>query len=97
MSILAYITRRPRTKREIAALSGIAVRDVEQLIQQARLEGAAVISDGDGYRISTDPAEVAACADALRRRLATQYLTTRALKRTARRMTEARDLTLGLA
>ena len=94
MTIADYLSRIPRTKRDIALLAGIAVRDVEALVQQARLEGTAICSDASGYWLSADPAEVRECALALRRRLAHQAITARAMLRTARRMESARELRL---
>jgi hypothetical protein len=83
LDVIAIETRLPR-------------RAVEQAVQALRLQGEPLVSDGDGIRYSTDPAEVKACAEALRRRLATQYLTSRALRRTARRMESVKELVLGL-
>lgn len=86
LSITDYLSRVPRTKREVAALAGIAARDVEQLIQQARLEGAAIVSDRHGYRLTDDPVELLNCYRRLRHRHITQALTARALMRTAARL-----------
>lgn len=63
-----------------------ALRRVQAAIQEARLAGWPLVSDGEGVRLSFDPGEVAACAVALRRRAVTQWLTARALRRTAERM-----------
>ena len=84
--MIDILTDTPQTKRELAEKSGHSVRDVELLIHAARLEGVPILSDGDGYRLSHDPAEVLACSQRLRRRAIHQLLTSRALRRTARRM-----------
>lgn len=93
MTITDYLSRHPRTKREVARMAGIATRDVEKLVQEARLNGAPIISDDAGYRLSDDPSEVRDCANRLRHRYVTQALTARALKRTATRLEKP---TLGL-
>lgn len=76
----------PLTKKALAEAAGVSTREVEALIQQYRLEGWPILSDSDGYRLSNDPAEVLACSQRLRRRAIHQLLTSRALRRTARRM-----------
>lgn len=75
-----------RTKRDLAEAAGVSTREVELEIQRLRLEGHAILSDGSGYWLSDDPAEIKACADRLIRRLAHQAQTARALRRTARRL-----------
>ena len=79
------------TQRDLAlAVLGLApqgVRRIQAATQEARLAGWPIVSDGDGVRLATDPGEVAACAEALRRRAISQFLTARALRRTAERMT----------
>jgi hypothetical protein len=78
------------TQRDVAlaalGLAPQAVRRVQAAIQEARLAGWPIVSDGDGVRLETDPAAVLACAAALRRRAVTQWLTARALRRTGERM-----------
>ena len=78
------------TQRDLAlaalGLAPQAIRRIQAATQEARLAGWPIVSDGDGVRLSTDPGEVAACAAALRRRAVTQWLTARALRRTADRM-----------
>jgi biotin operon repressor len=89
---MIYLTETPQTKRELASKMGCTTRDVELHIQAARLEGAPIVSNGDGYWLGT-PQEVADCARRLRRRAITQLLTARALRRAASR---ANELVLGL-
>lgn len=68
-------------------------RTVEEAVQQLRLLGEPLVSDGDGIRYTTDPVEVRECANKLRRRYITQALTARALRHTATRLEKP---TLGL-
>lgn len=80
------------TQRNIAfALYGpfgwhTGIRKVQAATQELRLAGWPVVSDGEGMALATDPAAVRLCADALGKRLATQYRTVRALRRTASEM-----------
>lgn len=88
--ILPFLTRRPQTKRELAERMGIPAREVESLIHEARHEGAPILSDGDGYRLTDDPDEVATMAARLHRRSTHVHETASALDATAARMrTEA--------
>jgi biotin operon repressor len=82
------------TLAELAAIFRLPRRSVEQAVQALRQQGEPIVSDGNGIRWTDDPAEVRACADALRRRYISQAITARALKRTARRLESARELTL---
>lgn len=89
------------TQRDLAlaalGLAPQALRRVQAAIQEARLAGWPIVSDGEGVRLSFDPGEVAACAVALRRRAVTQWLTARALRRTAERMRAPATLWEGVA
>lgn len=89
--ILPFLTRRPQTKRELAERMGIPARDVEEMVRLARLDGAPILSDGDGYRLAADPDELEAQARRLRIRAAHQFLTARAVRLSARRMKAEHD------
>lgn len=82
------------TLADLALATHLPRRSVEQAIQALRQQGEPIVSDGSGIRYSTDAAEVAACAKALRRRYISQAITARALRRTARRLEAAGELTL---
>jgi biotin operon repressor len=84
---LDALSATPQTKKELASKLGIPTRDVEALVQQYRLDGAAIVSDGSGYRLARNAAEVESCYRRLRSRAVHQLVTARALRRTARRMT----------
>lgn len=86
MTILPFLTTRPQTKKALAERMGIPQREVESLINAARHEGHPILSDGDGYRITTDPAEVRTMAARLHRRSTHVHETARALEATAERM-----------
>lgn len=61
-------------------------REVEQAVQQLRLDGIGVCSGPDGIWLSHDPVDVADTLQHLRGRLVNQYRTYLALRRTLRRM-----------
>jgi biotin operon repressor len=90
-AVLPFLTRRPQTKRELAERMGVPARTVEELVNEARHAGKAIISDSDGYRLTDDPDEVDAMVRRLRVRAAHQFGTARALRATARRMRERDD------
>jgi len=92
--VLAMLKRGPLTLAELAQANHLPRRAVEEAVQALRLAGEPIVSDGNGIRYSTDAAEVAACAKALRRRYISQAITARALRRTARRLESAGELTL---
>ena len=94
MSVLPWLTHRPQTKRELSERMGIPARDVEEMVRLARLEGAAIVSDGDGYRLAASSKELDTQARRLRIRAAHQFLTARAVRQAARRMKEAEDAAL---
>jgi biotin operon repressor len=94
MTITPSLSNTPQTKRELASKSGYSVRDVELLIQAARLEGAPICSSADGYWLATRWQDVETCHRRLRRRATNQLITARALRRTARRMEAEQALTL---
>lgn len=81
------LTRGPATLSELARWMQVPRRTVEQTVQEARLAGVAIISDGNGVHLAADATEAAQCAAALRRRAITQLLTARAMRNAARRMT----------
>jgi biotin operon repressor len=92
--ILPFLTRRPQTKRELAERMGVPSREVEARIQQARLDGKAILSNGDGYWMTDDPTEVAAMAARLHRRASTIHDTATALAATAEKLAKREDPTL---
>jgi hypothetical protein len=73
--------RRPITQADLAF-----GRAVQEAIESLRLAGHPILSSGDGMRLSADPDEVAACAEALHKRAVTQMETASKLARTAARM-----------
>ena len=76
---------------DIASVLDLPIRTVQECIQSLRLAGHPILSDGDGIRLAQTADEARACAEGLRRRIAHQYLTYRALRNTARRMAERED------
>lgn len=86
MTISEWLTHDPQTKRQLAEKTGYSTRDVELLIQAARLEGVPICSNGDGYWLARNSAEIANCAARLRSRAAHQFVTARAMRRAAQRM-----------
>jgi hypothetical protein len=88
--VLRLLANASATQEDIAKACHLPVRSVQAAIQELRLAGQPIITDPEGswrgMRLARDADEAMACAVALRRRLATQYLTYRALRGTARRM-----------
>jgi len=91
---LAFTAHTMRQRDLAYALWGLdgSIRRVQSACQEARLAGWPIVSDGDGMRLEDDPAAVAMCALALRRRAITQLRTSRQLRRTAARMREPMTL-----
>lgn len=61
-------------------------REVEQAIQQLRLDGKPIASGPDGVWLTNDPADLWATYSGLRGRIASQSATAWAVRRTLRRM-----------
>lgn len=85
---------RSLTIADLARFVRCSRRDMEAAIETLRVEGFAIVADGKGLRLTSDPVELAAYLEARRRRLVTQYRGTRALRRALRRMQERTALTL---
>lgn len=84
----------PHTLDELRLDLRVPRRDVEAAVESLRLEGHAIVGGNDGLHLTSDPDELERYVEARRRRLVTIYLGSRALRKTARRMREATDLTL---
>ena len=83
-SILSPV--RWQTKQVLAARLGIAPRDVEASIEEARKNSdLAILSGSAGYRLATTPDELAANIASRERRLVSQVRTIRGEKRYLRR------------
>lgn len=67
-------------------------RDVEAAVEALRLRGEPIVGGNDGLRLTENPDELAAYVEARRRRMASIYLGSRALRRTVRRLRERTDL-----
>lgn len=83
-----------RTLDEIAGQLGVPRREVEQLIEGWRLAGKPIVAGPKGVRWTENPDELEQYVEARRRRMASIYLGSRALRRTLRRMRERTDLVL---
>lgn len=84
--VLRLLSNASVKQADIAFVLRLSIRQVQSALQQLRLEGKPILSDGDGIRLAQTADEARACAEALRRRLISQYRTYRALRATARRM-----------
>ena len=82
------------TLDQVGRQTRLARRDVEAAIETLRLEGQPIVGGPRGVKLTSDPEELGAYVEARRRRMASIYLGSRALRRTARRMKERTDLTL---
>ncbi len=97
MSLLAALTSQPRTKRDLAESLGTTTREIELAIRALRLEGQPILSNGDGYWMARDAAELAQCVARLRRRAVEQLLTVRAMRATLRRLEASEAAPLAFA
>lgn len=86
MTLLDALTSRPQNKRILAEKLSTTPREVELLVQDARLRGIPIWSDSDGYRYCLSADEARLCAQRLRNRAIRQLLTSRALRRAAQTM-----------
>ena len=84
--VLRLLTNANTTQPDMAFVLGMSIRAIQASIVDLRLAGVPVITSGDGVRLAQTADEARACADALRRRLVTQYATYRAMRKTARAM-----------
>ena len=84
--VLRLLTNASVKQADIAFVLDISIRAVQKAIRQLRLEGVPVFSDEDGIRLAQTADEADACANALGRRMRSQYRTYRALRNTARAM-----------
>ena len=83
------------TIADLARACDLSRRDTEAAVQHCRLAGHPIVDAGrEGLAWTNDPEELAAYVDSRRRRMASIYLGSRALRKTVRRMREATDLTL---
>jgi hypothetical protein len=97
-TLLDALTLDPATKLELAEKLGLYTatgkpdtRSVEALVQSYRLDGAAIVSGPTGYRLARDSAEIEECCRRLRIRAAHQFITARAMRRTAARIKAVED------
>ena len=84
-----FLTRDPAhalSARALSVRTGLDSREITRSIERSRRAGVPICSNGSGFWITDDPAELLVCADDLSRRIRTQRQTERALRRTARRM-----------
>ena len=79
---------------DLAEAHQISRREVEQSIQDARLDGVPIVSGSEGLWIASTAQEALAAAQALRRRAITQLVTARALRAAGKRMAAIRQPTL---
>lgn len=82
--------------RELCRITGASRRDIEAAVEALRLAGDPIVADNDGLRMTEDPDELRAYVDARRRRAVSIYLGTRALRKAAGRLQEAKDAEGGL-
>jgi biotin operon repressor len=96
MSLILAVIRDagPVTIADLARNLGRSRRDIEAAVEELRLAGEPIVGGSDGLRLTSDPDELAAYLEARRRRMASQYRGSRALRRTLRAMRERADLTL---
>ena len=85
--VLACLSAAPRTMGDIALLTGLPRRRVEEAVEAIRKGGVApVCSDGRGLWLARDVAEYQANVDGRRRRAVGQLVTVREERRLVRRL-----------
>ena len=89
--VLRLLANAGATQADIAKACHIPIRSVQDIIQSLRLQGEPIVTNGDGVRLATWAIDVERCAAALRSRAIHQLLTSRALRRTAKRMRAQED------
>lgn len=94
LEVLRLLRTTSSTIDELRLILRVPRREIEGAVEELRLRGEPVIGGSEGLRLTEDPAELAKYLDARRRRMASIYLGSRALRRTLRRMQERADLTL---
>lgn len=82
------------TIAELAVLLDVPRRVIEETVEALRLRGEPIVGGNDGLRLTEDPDVLEPYIEARRRRMASIYLGSRALRTTLRRMRERADLTL---
>lgn len=95
-AVLAILGADGMFQPDIAYALALPIRTVQAALQELRLAGHPIISDAGGVRLAQTAEEARTCADSLRRRAIHQLLTSRAVRRTARRMREAEDAAVRL-
>lgn len=75
----------------LAHRAGVPRRDIEEAVQQARLDGAPIVTGDQGIAIATSAAQMLDQYRRLRSRYVHQAVTARAVLRTAKRMKAAED------
>ena len=84
------------TIRQLAASLSVSRREVEEAIQQLRLEGNPIATGQHGVRLVNDADELAESNRSLHHRLRAQYQTLRAQRRAEARLRAREELVLGL-
>jgi len=97
MNVLRYVgssSDTARTLSQIAELAGVSRREVEQAVQQARMDGVPLITSERGVWRAQMPQEARQMAERLRSRAITQMETAAALDRAADAMEQTGQETL---
>jgi biotin operon repressor len=89
--VLRLLTNASVTQANMAFVLDLSIRAVQAACEELRRTGYPVLSSGDGVRLAQRSEEALSCAAALRSRAIHQFLTARALRRTATRMKEEED------
>jgi hypothetical protein len=94
LDVLRLLRTTGSTIDELRLILRVPRREIEGAVEELRLRGEPIVGGSEGLRLTEDPAELGAYIEQRRRRMASIYLGSRALRRTLRYMQEARDLTL---
>lgn len=94
--ILHWLRIAPATIEDLRLMVHVSRREIEEAVESLRLKGEPIIGGANGLRLTEDPAELERYIEGRRRRMASIYLGSRALRSTLRHMREVQDEQAGL-
>lgn len=93
---LRHGRRNAKTLAQLCSATGIASREAQLLIEEARRDGVPVLSCSDGYFLASSPDEARLWEDAQRRRIKSMVLTLKGVRKWRRGVESGPQMGLGL-
>lgn len=90
--VLRLLRTTGSTIDELRLILRVPRREIEGAVEELRLRGEPIVGGSEGLRLTEDPAELERYIEGRRRRMASIYLGSRALRRTLRHLRERTDL-----